>query len=108
MIERGPSTVRVQTAAGDFLAHSQNGVPDNVTLSIRPEQMRIVRNGAAGTNRNRMTGASLSTTFLGEASEHVLRVKEQMVKVISAPPMFNVPSELTVEFDPEDVVVLTE
>ena len=32
----------------------------------------------------------------------------QRVKVISAPPLFDVPAELAVEFDPEDVVVLTE
>jgi iron(III) transport system ATP-binding protein len=108
VIERGASTVRVQTSAGDFVARSSNGVPDQVTLSIRPEQMRVVRNGVQSENRNRMTGSALSTTFLGEASEHVLRVKEQTVKVISAPPMFDVPSELTVEFDPEDVVVLSE
>ena len=38
----------------------------------------------------------------------MLRVKDQMLKVISAPPMFDVPAELTVEFDPEDVVVLVE
>ena len=29
-----------------------------------------------------------------------------MLKVISAPPLFDVPPEMTVEFDPEDVVVL--
>ena len=50
----------------------------------------------------------MESTFLGEASEHVLRVKDQMLKVISTPPMFDVPPELTVEFDPEDVVVLSE
>jgi hypothetical protein len=30
------------------------------------------------------------------------------MKVISAPPLFDVPAELAVEFDPEDVVVLSE
>jgi hypothetical protein len=30
------------------------------------------------------------------------------VKVISAPPMFDVPGEMAVEFDPADVVVLKE
>jgi hypothetical protein len=58
--------------------------------------------------RNRFTGRVLETTFLGEASEHVLAVNDQRVKVIAAPPLFDVPAELTVAFDPEDVVVLKE
>ncbi len=108
VIERHASTVRVDTAAGKFVAQSRNGVPDNVTLSIRPEQMQIVRGDIIHHGRNRITGSPMESTFLGEASEHVLRVKDQMLKVISTPPMFDVPPELTVEFDPEDVVVLTE
>jgi ABC-type Fe3+/spermidine/putrescine transport system ATPase subunit len=83
-------------------------MPDNVIISIRPEQMQIVKGDIIHHGRNRITGQPLETTFLGEASEHVLRVKGQMLKVISAPPMFDVPPELTVEFDPEDVVVLSE
>jgi hypothetical protein len=35
-------------------------------------------------------------------------VNDQRVKVISAPPLFDVPPEMAVEFDPEDVVVLAE
>ena len=51
----------------------------------------------------------METTFLGEASEHVLLVNgRQRVKVISAPPLFEPPEELAVEFDAEDVVVLSE
>ena len=35
--------------------------------------MQIARNGHAGTGRaNRIVGRPLETTFLGEASEHVL------------------------------------
>src|SRR5581483_6585001 len=108
VIERNASTVRVETLAGNFLARSTDAISDRVTLSIRPEQMQIVRNGSTRGDRNRVTGSSLSTTFLGEASEHLFRVKDQTLKVISAPPMFDVPEQLTVEFDAEDVVVLSE
>jgi iron(III) transport system ATP-binding protein len=108
VIERHASTIRVETPAGKFIAQSHNGVPDRVTISIRPEQMQIVRGDLIHHGRNRITGQPIETTFLGEASEHVLRVKDQMLKVISAPPLFDVPPELTVEFDPEDVVVLSE
>ena len=40
--------------------------------------------------------------------EHVLVVNEQRLKVISAPPLFEVPGQVAVEFDPEDVVLLGE
>jgi hypothetical protein len=32
----------------------------------------------------------------------------QRVTVVSAPPLFDVPDQLAVEFDPADVVVLTD
>jgi iron(III) transport system ATP-binding protein len=116
IIERNATTVRIETAAGNFLAASSNVVPDRVMVSIRPEQMQIVRGLNSGDKigdatrpgRNRITGQPINTTFLGEASEHVLKVRDQKLKVISAPPMFDVPSEMTVEFDPEDVVLLAE
>jgi iron(III) transport system ATP-binding protein len=108
VIERHASTIRVETAVGKFVAQMSDSVPDRVTISIRPEQMQIVKGDIIHHGRNRITGQPLETTFLGEASEHVLRVKDQTLKVISAPPMFDVPPELTVEFDPEDVVVLAE
>src|SRR4051794_39157178 len=92
VIERNASTVRVETAAGKFVAQSVNRVPDDVTISIRPEQMQIVRGDIIHHGRNRITGTPMETTFLGEASEHVLRVKDQMMKVISAPPLFDVPA----------------
>jgi hypothetical protein len=38
----------------------------------------------------------------------VLLVNDHRLKVISAPPLFHVPEQMTVEFDPEDVVVLKE
>jgi iron(III) transport system ATP-binding protein len=110
LLERNGQTVRVDTPAGPVTAATVSGateLPQNVVVSIRPEQMQIVRNGAArDPRRNRFVGKPVETTFLGEASEHVMLVNDHRVKVISAPPLFDVPGELTVEFDPEDVVVL--
>jgi iron(III) transport system ATP-binding protein len=78
-------------------------------LSIRPEQVRIIANGTpARPTKNRLTGQVVETTFLGESSEHVLQVGQQRLRVISAPPLFDVPPEMTVEIDPEDVVVLPD
>jgi iron(III) transport system ATP-binding protein len=111
---REGATVLVETPAGRVVAPARDGLPDRVILSIRPEQMRVqssgfrVQDGRNG--RNRMVGKTLETTFLGEASEHVLAVGGggQRVKVVAAPPLFDVPAELAVEFDVEDVVVLAD
>ena len=112
LLERNGQTVRVDTPAGPITAATVTSaaeLPQKVVVSIRPEQMQIVRNGAAAApNRNRFVGKPIETTFLGEASEHVLIVNNHRVKVISAPPLFDVPEQLAVEFDPEDVIVLTE
>jgi iron(III) transport system ATP-binding protein len=110
IVARDGDSVHVQTAAGRMVARAPAGdVPDRVTVSIRPEQMQITRNGhAAAPGRNRISGRPIETTFLGEASEHVLLVNGQRMKVVSAPPLFEVPETLSVEFDPVDVVVLAE
>jgi iron(III) transport system ATP-binding protein len=107
VIARDNGRLRISTAAGEVTAIADGATNDQVMLSIRPEQMRIARN-PVGRSFNRMTGRVLETTFLGEASEHVLMMNNQRLKVISAPPLFDVPAELSVEFDAEDVVVLPE
>jgi iron(III) transport system ATP-binding protein len=111
---RDEKHVIVETPAGSVtasLANAPAGVGDGgaeVLISIRPEQMQIARNGRTDVGTNRMVGRPLESTFLGEASEHVLLVNDHRLKVISAPPLFHVPEQMTVEFDPEDVVVLKE
>ena len=108
VVSRDGQTVQVQTPAGRMTARATGNVPKQVTVSIRPEQMQIARNGHSDPSRNRIVGRPIETTFLGEASEHVLLVGEQRVTVIAAPPLFEVPAEMAVEFDPSDVVVLSE
>jgi iron(III) transport system ATP-binding protein len=112
IVSRNCATVRVETSAGAFTAETdQRDLPDRVTLSIRPEQMRICEpDSSPASGRNAVTGRVVETTFLGEASEHVVEVGNagQRVRVVSAPPLFDVPAQLAVEFDPADVVVLRE
>jgi iron(III) transport system ATP-binding protein len=117
VIEQVDRLVRIRTAVGELYAHG-DGLVDSrqVKLSIRPEQMRIVaaRDAAGGgvsvrspgRGQNRIVGSVQETTFLGEASEHVIEVNNLRLTVINTPPLFDVPSELAVEFDPADVVVL--
>jgi iron(III) transport system ATP-binding protein len=110
VVESNHEHVRVQTEAGIVLARSNAllAASQDVTISIRPEQMQIARNGTMTPGRNRFVGKPLETTFLGEATEHVLLANGQRLMVVCAPPLFEVPSEMAVEFDPHDVVVLSE
>ena len=116
VVDRAGGTLRIETGAGVVHASANGELPEKVIVSIRPEQMRVVRGPAGGAsaasvgmpNANRFVGRPIETTFLGEASEHVLDVNGERVKVISAPPLFEVPPEIAVEFGAGDVVVLPE
>src|SRR3954469_24543619 len=46
IVSRDGQTVQVQTPAGRMVARAVGEVPDNVVVSIRPEQMRVVRSSA--------------------------------------------------------------
>jgi len=83
-------------------------VPDAVTVSIRPEQMALP--AALGTSNgvNRFVGKPIESTFLGAGERACIAGERQRMKVISAPPLFEVPGEMAIEFDPGDVVVLAE
>lgn len=106
LIADGGEVVTVETLAGNLLARKPaKKLPDRVMVSIRPEQVRLAE-GRAAPGRNRVTGKTRDKTFLGEASEVVLDVNGFQFKVITAPPLFDVPPELSVEFDAADVVVL--
>jgi iron(III) transport system ATP-binding protein len=98
--------VLIETPLGSVRATSAPANVTDVTISIRPEQMRIVREETPRSGWNLLKGSPQETTFLGEASEHVLLVNGSPLKVISAPPLFQVPDPLSVQFDPQDVVVL--
>jgi iron(III) transport system ATP-binding protein len=104
VISRDGGMARVRTAAGEFVVE---GTPasDRVTLSLRPEQLRIVPDGTPA-SPNRLTGRVTETTFLGDASEHVLLVNGRRIKLISTPPQFDPPQEMSVAFEPKDAVVL--
>jgi iron(III) transport system ATP-binding protein len=108
VVEQRGEVVRVKTAAGVIESRGHKTAALKVMLSIRPEQMRIVRGEGVSNGVNRLSGKSLDTTFLGEASEHTVQVDGQKLRVISTPPLFNPPETLTIEFDPEDVVLLAE
>jgi iron(III) transport system ATP-binding protein len=110
VVARDGDAVRIETPAGVMTAQV-NGqsaqIPPVVILSVRPEHMRIVTGSAAPPPRiNRFNAKSVESSFLGESSEHVLQVGPQRIRVISMPPRFDMPSDVQVEFDPRDVLIL--
>lgn len=104
---RGAIDGAVDTPAGRIVAEQPVAAGRDVIVSVRPEQMRVARNGTA-TAENRFVGRVLETTFLGEASEHLLDVQGERLKVVCAPPVFHPPSEMAVEFGKGEAVVLPE
>jgi iron(III) transport system ATP-binding protein len=98
-------SVRIATPAGAVVAAAKGVSTGRVTLSIRPEHVRIVpMQEPPGINR--VTGAVLESSFLGESSEHVVAVGSVRLRVIAAPPRMNVTGDVALEFAPADVVVL--
>ena len=99
--------VAIDTKLGRILGKPEGEPAGAVTLSIRPEQMQLTGDGRPD-RANRISGSVVETTFLGEASEHVVDVGGHHVKAIAAPPRFDVHAgdPLGLTFDAEDVVVL--
>jgi iron(III) transport system ATP-binding protein len=109
VIARVDGTLVLETPIGKLIAEDRDAIKrDDVTISIRPEQIRASGRDGRSFGQNGITGRVIESTFLGESSEHVLAMDGQKLKVISTPPLFDVPQELAVEFSPGDVVVLGE
>jgi iron(III) transport system ATP-binding protein len=113
LVSRDGAAAVVETAAGRIAAAVDGYVPtgrDDVVLSIRPEQIRVANGAAAAVTQgvNRLAGKAVETTFLGDASEHVVAVGAQRLRVVRTPPLVDAPTEMAIEFDRSDVVVLPE
>jgi iron(III) transport system ATP-binding protein len=120
VVGRDGNVVRVETGVGVVCAkieaetrrHGDTQMEREVVVSVRPEQIRVAKEESGrrgiGETGNRVRGTVVESTFLGEASEHVVVVNGERLRVICAPPMFDVKEEMVVEFDAEDVVVLAE
>jgi iron(III) transport system ATP-binding protein len=105
IVPGGDGLIRVATGVGQILAAAgpANG---RVTISIRPELIRIVTPGERA-GMNRLVGMLVEDTFLGQSSEHSVAVGNGHLSVVSAPPQYGLKGNVTLEFDPADVVVLS-
>ncbi len=97
--------IHVTTGVGEILA-AAGPAGGRVTVSIRPELLRIATTGGrAGVNR--LVGTLVEDTFLGQSSEHSVAVGNGHLSVVSAPPQYGLKGNVALEFDPADVVVLS-
>ena len=99
----------VRTAVGTLLAAANGKYPANVTLSIRPERIRIVSPGSPKSpSANHLAGKVKQTTFLGEIAEHSVEIGGQCINVSTSPPLLGASGDVLLEVDAADCVVLPE
>jgi iron(III) transport system ATP-binding protein len=101
VLSRDGQIVKVETEIG--CVRARGDATGQVLLSIRPEQVRLEKKGD-----NEFSGQVIESTFLGEASEHVVQINNQRLRLVSAPPKFDLQGEVAIAFDAEDVVVLKD
>ena len=112
------TTILVKTAAGPIMAAPRkdltvaNGKP--VTLAFRPESLAIAGPQAlAGATVNRLRGRRLSTTYTGEAAEHLIALPgvEPPIKAVELNPGTSElagPNDITLLLAQDQVVILNE
>jgi ABC-type Fe3+/spermidine/putrescine transport system ATPase subunit len=99
---------RIQTAIGKLLT-AGGGAAREVLVSIRPEKIRMVRPGSTrSADTNHLSATIFENMFLGEASEHIVKIDGHPLKVSSSPPILDAAGEVSLEIDPGDCIVLPE
>jgi iron(III) transport system ATP-binding protein len=108
----GLERINVSTSLGELIAFSRKVLPaglSEVTLSIRPEQVRVASAGTAESGREQRVRAQLlESSFLGDCSEHRLRAGELELRMQSVPPRLDLPGDVVLNLAPEELVVLSE
>jgi ABC-type Fe3+/spermidine/putrescine transport system ATPase subunit len=106
IIERGPLT-RVRTPAGDLLVEAKalRDQSDRVTLAIRPDRLSLVL-GDAAAGPTPLRGELIETSFLGDSSEHWIKVGDTSLRATHSPPLFELPREVVLRVDPGQIMVV--
>jgi iron(III) transport system ATP-binding protein len=109
VIEQNGETLTISTPLGSWRIASASPSRRTVTLSLRPEQIRIVDpQHAAPSAAIRVPAKMIETIFLGESAEHWVESAGLRLKVLQSPPMPTPPTELLLEFDPTQAVLLED
>jgi ABC-type Fe3+/spermidine/putrescine transport system ATPase subunit len=106
IVEPGELT-RVRTPAGDLLVEKKalRSTGNGVTLAIRPDRLAIVPPGAdAGPTP--LAGQLLESNFLGDSSEHWVKVGESSLRVTHSPPLFELQRDVVLRVDPAQIMVV--
>jgi len=121
VVRVGNGMVHVATEVGEIVAGG-GPVSGRVTISIRPELIRLVPvevsrgagavalgggvDGGPPVCMNRLRGAVVEDTFLGQSSELLVAVGGGHLTVVSTPPLYGRTGAVALEFHSADVVVL--
>jgi iron(III) transport system ATP-binding protein len=110
VVEETSGGRRVQTAIGVLQTAGNAGITTrDVIVSIRPEKIRIAAPSAARSPRANHLPAEISeNTFLGDLSEHIVKIGGHSLKASSSPPILGAAGAISLEIDPEDCIVLLE
>jgi len=109
------SVITLQTPAGPVLAPAAarpgTAPGQRLLVAFRPEAAILVSGGAPShANATRVRAKHLSTTYLGEAAEHLLEVPGNIqIKSTQPNPRANasaLPATLTLEIAPQDIILL--
>jgi iron(III) transport system ATP-binding protein len=109
VVEAAASEVRVESPVGPLVAARDGAFTPaagaEVWVSIRPECLRIARDGA-GAGPNALRGRPERVTYLGELAEHRVRVGETVLALFELNARAEAPGEVSLAVDPADVVLL--
>jgi iron(III) transport system ATP-binding protein len=109
----GAERLTVETPVGKLVCYTRNALLRDatlVTLSIRPEQIRIVVDAdlAEELPANRVRAQVRESWFLGDCSEHRLVSGAHELRMLSVPPCLDLPAQVLLGLAPDDLVVLAE
>ncbi len=114
ILDETPNEITVRTPIGTLRGIPfPDGTPHTVAVSIRPERIRILTpNSPKSPDANHISAKLVETTFLGDASEHVVEINDHRLRVNCSPPLLNAPvnvsGEIELEIDIRDCLILPE
>lgn len=107
------STVQIDSALGPLRAAAGAGAPvtvgETVWVSIRPESLRFSAPPASAPAENRISAVTRAVVYLGDIAEHRLQAGEHVLYAFEmnpAPPRGPSEQPVTLQVDPEDIVLM--